>query len=133
MHGPVGLALDAGDSLDSIEEVFALGGLLDVCVNEKGVSFRVDVLHHDLEAIEAASFGGLDLVGETFDEVLIDDAVGCGEEGKDVGDEVVFVVIELVCPVMEVLRKIHLFCSPERCFGLLVHLPYLSQSQRGLG
>ena len=59
-------------------------GLLDVCVNEKGVSFGVDVLHHDLEAIEAASFGSLDLVGETFNEVLIDNAVGRGEEGEDV-------------------------------------------------
>lgn len=76
---------------------------LDVYINEKGVSFGVDVLHHDLEATEAVSFSSMNLIGETFDSVLIDNAVGCGEEGEDMRDEVVFIVVELVCPVMEVL------------------------------
>jgi len=39
-----------------------LGRLLDVCVDEEEVSFGVDVLHHDLEAIEAVSFSGPDLI-----------------------------------------------------------------------
>ena len=61
-YSPVGLALDAGDGLDSIEEVFVLGRLFGVCVDEEGICFGVDVLHHDLEAVEASSFSGLDLV-----------------------------------------------------------------------
>jgi hypothetical protein len=39
MHGPVSFALDIGDGFNSVEEIFVLGRLLDVCVNEEGVSF----------------------------------------------------------------------------------------------
>jgi hypothetical protein len=41
---------------------------------------RVDVLHHDLEAIEAVSFCGRDLVGETFFQVFIDNTVRGSED-----------------------------------------------------
>jgi len=44
----------------------------------------VDVLHGDLEAVEAARLGQLYLGGEALDEVLVDDAVRRGEEGEDV-------------------------------------------------
>jgi len=63
---PVSLALDARNSFHSVKEIFALGGILDVSVDKKRVSFGVNVLHHDLEAVEAPSLGSLDLVGETF-------------------------------------------------------------------
>lgn len=61
--------------IDGVEEVGALGGLLDVGINEERVSFGVDVLHHDLEAVEAARFGNLNLRAETLDEILVDNAV----------------------------------------------------------
>jgi len=38
--------------------------------------------HHDLEAVEATRLSGLDLVGETFDKVLVDNAVRCGKEAS---------------------------------------------------
>lgn len=53
----------------------------------------MNVLHHDLETVEAACLGDLNFTAEALDEVLIDDAVRGGEEGEDVGDEVTLVVI----------------------------------------
>ena len=35
----------------------------------------MDVLHHDLEPVEAARLWDLDFAAETLDEVLVDDAV----------------------------------------------------------
>ena len=42
--GPVRLLLDAGDRLDGVEEVLALGGVLDVSVDEERVGLGVNVL-----------------------------------------------------------------------------------------
>jgi hypothetical protein len=102
-YGPVGLALDARDSLDSVEEIFALGRLLDISVDEERLGFGMDILHHDLEAIEATSFSGLNLVRESLYEVLVDDAIGGGEEGEDMGDEMAFIIVKLVGSIVEVL------------------------------
>ena len=85
----------------------------------------MDVLHHDLETVEAACLWYLHLTAETFDEVLVDDAVGGGEKGKDVGNEVALVVIQSVVPVVEVFGEVDFFGGPEGCFCFLVHLPYL--------
>ena len=103
-QGPVGLLTDAGDVVDGVEEVGALLGLADVGVDEEGVGLGVDVLHHDLEAVEAAGFGDLHFAAEALDEVLVDDAVGGGEEGEDVGDEEALVVVEALVPVVEIFR-----------------------------
>ena len=111
--------------VNSIEEIRALLGLADVCVDEKGVCFRVDVLHHDLETVEAASLGDLYLAGESLEEVLVDDAIGGGEKREDVGDEEALVVVEALVPVVKILGQIDLLGSPEGSFGLLVHLPDL--------
>ena len=57
-----GLALDTWNCLDGVEEAFAFGTVFDVGVDEERVSFRMDVLHHDLEAVETARFHRLNLV-----------------------------------------------------------------------
>ena len=67
----------------------------------------------------------LNFVGETFNKVLVDDAIGGGKECEDMRDKVAFVVVELVCPVVHILRKVHFLGCPEGCLGLLVHLPDL--------
>lgn len=59
--------------------------------------------HHDLEAIEASSFSSLDFTGESFNEIFVDDTVRGGKEGEDVRDEVAFIVVELVLPIMDIL------------------------------
>ena len=111
--------------LNGVEEVSALLRLLDVGVDQKGVGLRVDVLNHDLESIEAASLSNLDLSTETLKQVLVDNAIRGSEESKNVGDEVSLVIVQTVVPVVQVLGQIDLFSSPERSFGLLVHLPDL--------
>jgi hypothetical protein len=103
----------------------ALPGLADVRVDEKRVCLGVNVLHHDLEAVEASRLGYLHLTGESLDQVLVNNAVGGSEEGEDVGDEEALIVIEALVPVVKILGQINLFCSPERSFRLLVHLPDL--------
>jgi hypothetical protein len=90
-------------SLNGIKKVCALSLLLDVCVDQKGICLRVDVLHHDLETVEATSLGNLDFTTEALDKVLVDNSVGCSEERKDVGNEVSLVVIESIVPVVKVL------------------------------
>jgi len=77
--------------------------LLDICVDEKRVCFGVDVLHHDLESVEASSLWYLDLVGESLEQVLVDNSIRSSEEGEDVGDEVSLVVVKSVVPVVEIL------------------------------
>ena len=119
------LLRDTWDSLDGVEEVLALRGVRDVRVDEKGVRLGVDVLHHNLESIEAPGLGCLDLVAEALDEILVHDAIGSGEEGEDVGDEVPLVVVEAVVPVTEILGEVDFLGSPEGGFGFLVELPDL--------
>ena len=122
LDGPVGLALDAGDGFDGVEEAGLFLGVLDVGVEEEGVGFGVDVFDGDLEAVEAAGFGDLDVVHEAASEVLEDDAVGGGEEGEDVLDEVAFVVGE-VLPVLLIGGEVDVGDGPDRGLSFLVHLP----------
>ena len=61
----------------------------------------MDGLHHDLEAVETTGLSGLNLVRETLDEALVDNAIGGGGGSRYMRDEMVFVVIERVCPVSE--------------------------------
>ena len=70
--------------VNGIEEVCALLGLLDVGINEERVGLGVDVLHHNLETVEATSLGDLNFSTEALNQVLVNDTVGGGEEGKDV-------------------------------------------------
>jgi hypothetical protein len=112
--------------LNGIEQVCALPWLADVCVDEERVCLGVDVLHHDLETVEASRLWYLYLAGEALDQVLVDNAVGGSEEGEDVGDEEALVVVQSLVPVVEVLGQVDLLGGPEGSFGLLVHLPDLS-------
>ena len=72
----------------------------------------MDILDSNLEAIEAAGFRRCDFRREITAEVLVNDAIRRGEEGKDVGDEVAFVVSETI-PICSVGLEVDLFSSPE--------------------
>ena len=124
-QGPVGLLADAGNVVDGVEEVPALLGLADICVDKQRVGLRVDVLHHDLETVEASCLRDLYFAREALDEVLVDNTIRGCEKGENVGDEEALVVVETLVPVVEILGEIDLLCGPERGFGLLVHLPDL--------
>lgn len=125
LDGPIGLLANARNGLNGIEEVAALAVLLDIGVDEQGVGLGVDVLHHDLEAVEASSLGDLDLAAEALDQVLVDNAIRGGKEGQDVRDEVLLVIVQAVVPVVQILGQINLFGGPEGGLGLFVHLPDL--------
>lgn len=111
--------------VNGVKEVCALLRLADVCVDEERVSLSVDILHHDLETIEASCLWDLYFTGETLDKVLVDNTVGGSEESEDVGDEEALVVVKTLVPVVKVFGEIDLFGGPEGSLGLLVHLPDL--------
>ncbi len=121
---PVCLLFDTGDGFHRLEEPVLFGGVLDICINEEGVSLSMHVLHGNLESVEAASLGPLYLVAEVHREVLIDNTVARCEECEDVGYEVAFLVREGQ-PILSILRKVHFLGSPERRLGLLVQIPYV--------
>lgn len=112
--------------LNGVEEVAALPRLADVRVDEQRIGFGVDVLNHDLEAVEASCLWLLDFVAEPLQKVLVDDTVRGSEECEDVRHEEALVIIEAVVPIVKILGEINLFCGPEGCFGLLVHVPNLN-------
>lgn len=97
-------------------------GVLNVGVDQKRVGLRVDVLHHDLEPVEASCFWDLHLRHEFRSEVLEDDAVRSSEEGQHVLDEM-FVVIGQFVPVLLVLSEVQFSDVPEAGHLVLVHLP----------
>jgi len=43
------------------------------------------------------------------------------------GDEVAFIVVEAVVPVMNILGEVHLLSGPEGSLSFLVHLPDLER------
>lgn len=96
-----------------IKEIGTLLLLFDICVDKKRVCFRVNIFHHDLEAIKAASFWYLDLPAESFNQVLVDDAIGRGEECQHMRDEVSFIIIQSMIPIMQILGEIDFFGRPE--------------------
>lgn len=111
--------------VNRVEEVAPLLWLANVCIDEQRVRFRVDVLHHDLESVEASRLRNLHFTAESLDEVLVDNAIGCSEEGEDVADEEALVIVELVIPVWNILAEIDFFGCPKRGHSLLVHAPDL--------
>ncbi len=86
--------------------------VLYVRVDEKQIGFDVDVLDSYLKAVEASGFRRCDLRRKVAAEVLVDDAIRCSEEGKDVGDEVAFVGIEMG-PICGVSLVVDFFGGPE--------------------
>jgi len=104
--------LDARYGLDRPWEVFFLRGVLDVCVYEERVGFTVDVLNGYLEAVEASGFRLCDLHRKIAAEVLVDDAIRCSEEDKDVGDEVAFDISESI-PICSVGLEVDLLGGLE--------------------
>ena len=87
---------NARDGLNRVRQVFALSGVFDIRVDEQRVCFGVDVFHHDLEPVETTRLGDLNLVGEMFNKILVDDTIGSSEEGQYMGDEMTFVVAKLL-------------------------------------
>jgi hypothetical protein len=115
--------LTQGHGIDGVQQAVLLHRVLDQGVDEQAVRLTMDVLHHDLEAIEEARLGILHLVEEVLGEVLVHDTIAGGEEGQDVFDEVAFVVVELLGPIHQVGVQVDLLGGPEAGLMLLVEVP----------
>ena len=72
----------------------------------------MDILDGNLKAVEASGFRRCDFCCKIAAEVLVDDAVQCSKEGKNVGDEVAFVVSEAI-PICSVSLEVNLIGGPE--------------------
>jgi len=83
----------------------------------------MDVLHHQLEAVKEFCLCILYLAHEVLGEIFIHDPVRGCKEGQNMLDEIPFVVIELVLPVINILFQVYLFGSPEAGLLLFVPLP----------
>ena len=86
--------------------------ILDVGVDQQRVGLTVYVLHSYLKAVEAPGLWRCDLGCEVPAQVLIDYAIGRGEEREDMGHEVSFIGGHVV-PVLQVRGQVNLLSSPE--------------------
>jgi hypothetical protein len=82
----------------------------------------VDVFHHHLEAVEASCLGYLHFIAEALSKVLDHNAIRCSEEGKNIFNEVLFVLTEFL-PIFDILTEIDLIWSPKASHLFFVHLP----------
>ena len=99
---PVGLLLDAGDSLETMKKFGLLVCVLDVGVKEQGVHLCMDIFNEDLKTIETLGFQRLDFLSKVREEVFIYDAVCTCKKSQDVGEKVSFWLRQLV-PVAGIL------------------------------
>lgn len=114
-------------SINSIKQILALSWFLDISVDKEWIHLRVYVFNHDLEPVEAAGLGDLDLVTEALDKVFVDNTIRGGEEGQHMGDKVALIVCQAVVPIVLVFGKVDFFGRPEGSLGLLVELPNLRE------
>jgi hypothetical protein len=56
--------------LHSIEEVVLLLCISDICLYQKTIRFRVDLLHHGLERVKRSRFSDLHIHRELLDDVF---------------------------------------------------------------
>ena len=75
-----------------------------------------------MEPVESSSLWDLYLCHESLCKILKNNTVTSSEESKNVFDEMLLVIVEIV-PVFKVLTKIDFLSSPEACLLILVTLP----------
>ena len=85
----------------------------------------MNILHHHLETVEAACFGYLNLGHESLSEVLKNDTIRGRKEGKDMLNEVLLTIIELL-PVLDILSEVDLLSCPEGRLLVFVHFPHVT-------
>lgn len=105
-----------------MEEIVLFIDILDVGVDKEGIGLTMDILHGNLEAIEAPCFWYLYFGAELLGEVFKDDAIGGSEECKDILDEMLLITAKFL-PIFEILIEVDFLSSPETGQMLLVHVP----------
>ncbi|MNY22176.1 hypothetical protein D3C86_1557690 [compost metagenome] len=96
--------------------------IFNIGIDQQGVRFRMDIFHHDLEAIKAARFRQLYFAHEVYSKVLIYDTITGRKESQDMRNKMSFPIVQVI-PVLLIVRKVNFFSSPETGLCLLIHLP----------
>ena len=109
---PFGLSLDARDGLCRMKEIQFLRLVLNVGINEKRIHLAVNSLYHHLDRVEVARLRVLNLGHEPRRQILLDDAIGTREEGKDVFNKGALGFTEFD-PVFTIALQAHLLHDPE--------------------
>ncbi len=82
----------------------------------------MDVFHHHLKAVKAASFRDLDFCCESLGKIFEHNTIRSSKESENMLDEVLFVLGEFF-PILNILSKINFLSSPESSFLVFVHPP----------
>ena len=123
LHCPLRLLSNDINFVHCVEEVMLLVLVLDVGINQQRVGLGVDVLHCNLEPVEAPGFRDLHLAAELLGQVLQHDPVRGCKEGQHILYEVLLICSQLE-PVLAVLGEVNLVRCPETGHLLLVHLEH---------
>ena len=121
LHCPLRLLSNDVEILHCVEELLLLVLVLDVGIDQQRVGLGVDVLHCNLESVEAPGLRDLHLAAKLLGQVLQHDPVRGCEEGQHMLYEVLLICSQLG-PVTAVLLEVYLVRCPERGQVLLVHL-----------
>ena len=84
----------------------------------------MNIFHGYLESVETTNFRYLDLSHKLLCEILQNYTIGSCKEGQNILDKM-FLIIGKLCPILEVLIKIDLLCSPKTGHLFFVHFPDL--------
>ncbi len=121
-QSPLRLFLYARNRVDGAQQVVLLGGVSNVGIDQQRVGFGVDILHRDLETVEALGFGVLHFAEEVDRQVFVHDAVGSRKKGQNVRNKMPLVVGQVV-PILHVLTQVDFLRRPERRLVAFVHVP----------
>lgn len=93
-HSPLSFFFNNVNILNSIEQISFLILILNVSINQKRISLRMNVFHCHLKAIEASCFRDLNLRAELLGKVFHHDSITGSKERQDIFDKMFFVRIK---------------------------------------
>lgn len=112
-HCPLRFFFDHINVLHCIEQEQFLILVLNVCINQKGVSLGMNVFYRNLETVKRTGLRDLYFSRKVLCEIFHYNTITCCEECQNIFYEVFFIGIKLF-PIPQVLNKVDLICSPER-------------------
>ena len=117
--------------MNRLEQVVSLHTVLNVRVQQQAVRLRRECSQWRAGSVKRPRLGHLHLLKESQTEVLEDDAVARGEEGEDVGDEVLLVLTEHL-PVPVIHAEINL-SAVQKDASACLYIRHTASSLMGKG
>lgn len=78
----------------------------------------MNIFDGHLKAVKETCFSHLDLLTKPFNQIFIDNSIGCGKECQNVLDEIALVFVQFRIPMIHIFRQINFFHRPEWYFSL---------------